>query len=95
MLHIVPLEFGDKCDIIMELNAGAGGQEAMLFTSEILHMYEAYALYKGWNIEQINVDLSPIGKPYIYTTCKIFDVAFYFEYCLKVSIHKFNTNYVK
>ena len=68
MLHVVPPDFGDQCDAIMELNAGAGGQEAMLFTGEIYNMYESFAAYKGWSFEQIDVDQSPVGKLYFYLT---------------------------
>ena len=62
MLHVVAPEFGDDSDILIELSAGAGGQEAMLFTGEMYEMYVNYAAYKGWSVEEINTDLSPVGK---------------------------------
>ena len=62
MLHVVAPEFGDDSDILIELSAGAGGQEAMLFTGEMYEMYVNYAAYKGWSVEEINSDLSPVGE---------------------------------
>lgn len=38
-----------------------GGQEAMLFASEIYDMYYQYCMYKRWNIETITLDSSDMG----------------------------------
>ena len=35
-------------DIELEISAGAGGQEAMLFCKEVFEMYQSYSLYRGW-----------------------------------------------
>lgn len=45
----------------LEVTAGVGGQEAMLFASEIFDMYIQYCNYKGWNTETIALDASDIG----------------------------------
>ncbi|XP_071099580.1 peptide chain release factor 1-like, mitochondrial isoform X2 [Haliotis cracherodii] len=51
----------DKNDIILEVSAGVGGQEAMLFTGEVFSMYENYAQYKGWVFQIIDYERSEIG----------------------------------
>ncbi|ODM89118.1 Peptide chain release factor 1-like, mitochondrial [Orchesella cincta] len=52
----------DACeDVILEVSAGVGGQEAMLFTSELFRMYENYAHYKGWEMDTTNVDTTELG----------------------------------
>ncbi len=47
--------------MFLEVTAGVGGQEAMLFASEIHDMYVQYCRYKRWNIETINLDTSELG----------------------------------
>lgn len=51
----------DHNDIVLEVTAGVGGQEAMLFCSELLHMYYKYATHKGWTISSIMDDKSETG----------------------------------
>lgn len=54
-----PANPNDKKDIIMEIRAGAGGDEGALFTAELFRMYHRYADKKGWKLEILNS--SPIG----------------------------------
>ena len=51
----------DKKNIIMEIRAGAGGDEAGLFAADLFRMYTRYAQAKGWNVEIINANESGIG----------------------------------
>jgi len=66
MLQIVSLLLpplvGDDSDIILEVNAGVGGQEAMLFTKEVFEMYMNYASFKGWSVNIVNYDVTDVGK---------------------------------
>ncbi len=48
-------------NIIMEIRAGAGGDEAALFASDLLKMYSRYAQKKGWNVSVINSHNNPLG----------------------------------
>lgn len=49
---LLPVERADTCNsIILEVNAGVGGQEAMLFAEELFEMYCNFADYKGWQVE--------------------------------------------
>ncbi|XP_047625849.1 peptide chain release factor 1-like, mitochondrial isoform X3 [Phacochoerus africanus] len=61
VLLLVPSEEADENDLILEVTAGVGGQEAMLFTSEIFHMYQQYAAFKRWHFEILEYFPSEIG----------------------------------
>ncbi|NWX71369.1 RF1ML factor, partial [Alca torda] len=61
VLLLIPSEETDKSDLVMEVTAGVGGQEAMLFTSEIFDMYQRYAAYKQWKFEILEYFPSEIG----------------------------------
>ena len=60
-LALLPKDANDERDIIMEIRAGAGGEEAGLFAADLFRMYSRYAQSKGWDIEIINVNESGIG----------------------------------
>jgi len=51
----------DEKDIIMEIRAGAGGNEAALFAADLFRMYSRYAQAKGWAIDIISMSESGIG----------------------------------
>ena len=57
LYRIVPNEPIDNNNIILEVTAGVGGNEAFLFAGEVFEMYERYATYKGWGFTVINEDL--------------------------------------
>ncbi len=48
-------------EIILEVRAGAGGEEASLFAGELAEMYQKYAENRGWNVSKINESLSTSG----------------------------------
>ena len=58
---LIPKDENDDKDIIMEIRAGAGGDEAGLFAANLFRMYSRYAQEKGWNVEIINTNESGIG----------------------------------
>ncbi|CAK1540204.1 unnamed protein product [Leptosia nina] len=47
--------------VVLEVTAGAGGQEAMLFAKELFEMYKAYADYKDWEVDIASFEESDIG----------------------------------
>jgi len=51
----------DEKDIIIEIRAGAGGNEAALFAADLFRMYSRYAQSKGWTIDIISMSESGIG----------------------------------
>ena len=48
-------------EIILEVRAGAGGEEASLFAEELAHMYINYAENQGWSVSTIDESLSAVG----------------------------------
>jgi len=48
-------------DIIMEIRAGTGGQEASLFAADLYRMYTKYAARKGWNVEALPSHPTELG----------------------------------
>lgn len=51
----------DEKDVIMEIRAGAGGNEAALFTADLYRMYSRFAEDQGWKAETINSSPSDLG----------------------------------
>jgi peptide chain release factor 1 len=60
-LALLPKDDSDKKDIIMEIRAGAGGDEAALFAADLFRMYSRYAQSKGLEVDIININESGIG----------------------------------
>src|SRR5258708_29595784 len=48
---LIPKDPNDEKDVILEIRAGAGGDEAGLFAAEVLQMYLRYAEKRGWKSE--------------------------------------------
>jgi peptide chain release factor 1 len=60
-LALIPKDANDERDIIMEIRAGAGGDEAGLFAADLFRMYSRYAQAKGWDVDVIDSNASGIG----------------------------------
>jgi len=60
-LSLLPKDPNDDKDIIVEIRAGAGGDEAGLFAADLFRMYSRYAQARNWQIEVINGNESNIG----------------------------------
>ena len=60
-IALLPKDLNDEKDIIMEIRAGAGGDEAGLFAADLFRMYSRYAQTKGWGIDIISLNESGIG----------------------------------
>jgi peptide chain release factor 1 len=60
-LALLPKDPNDAKDIIMEIRAGAGGNEAALFAADLFRMYSRYAQNRGWQTEIISMNESGIG----------------------------------
>ena len=48
-------------EAIMEIRAGAGGDEAALFASDLFNMYKRYGAMKGWGVEVIDFNQNSVG----------------------------------
>jgi peptide chain release factor 1 len=58
---LTPQDPRDKRDVIVEIRAGAGGDEAGLFAADLLRMYSRYAESQGWKTELINAHETGVG----------------------------------
>lgn len=59
---LLPKDPNDERDIIMEIRAGTGGDEAGLFAADLFRMYSHYAQLKNWKVEVIDANESSIGS---------------------------------
>jgi len=60
-LSLLPKDPADNKDIIVEIRAGTGGEEASLFGADLFRMYSRYAQAKRWQVEIIDSSQSEIG----------------------------------
>lgn len=60
-LHLLPEDLNDKKNIILEIRAGAGGDEASLFAQSLFSAYCAYAQSQSWTIDVISISEGNIG----------------------------------
>ena len=58
---LLPKDPNDERDVIMEIRAGAGGDEASLFAQDLFRMYSRFAEDRGWKLEVMSTSFSPIG----------------------------------
>jgi peptide chain release factor 1 len=62
MVLLLPKDPNDERDIIVEIQAGAGGDEAGLFAADLFRMYQRYAEKKGWKIDVMDGNISSLGN---------------------------------
>lgn len=48
-------------ELVLEVRAGVGGEEAALFAEELAHMYQGYAAEMGWQVRTLDESKSPLG----------------------------------
>ena len=60
-LELLELDPMDEKNVIVEIRAGAGGDEAALFAAELFRMYSKYAEKQRWKIDMMSVNESGIG----------------------------------
>ena len=58
---LLPKDPNDDKNVIVEIRAGAGGDEAALFAAELFRMYTHYAEARRWRVEVVNADETGIG----------------------------------
>jgi peptide chain release factor 1 len=58
---LLPCDPLDQKDIILEIRAGTGGDEAALFAADLLRMYTRYAESKGWKVEMLSSSITGVG----------------------------------
>src|SRR5213594_5122366 len=58
---ILPKDPNDEKNVVLEIRAGSGGDEASLFAQEVFRMYSRYAESQGWRVEVLSTSLSGVG----------------------------------
>ena len=58
---LLPVDPNDEKNVIVEIRAGAGGEEAALFAAEIKRMYTMYADKMRWKVEEIDTNENELG----------------------------------
>ena len=58
---LIPTDPDDSKDVIVEIRAGAGGDEAAIFAGDLYRMYDRYIETKGWKKELININEASSG----------------------------------
>src|SRR5208282_5348705 len=58
---LLPRDPNDEKNVIVEIRAGTGGDEASLFAGELFRMYSRYAESQGWRVEVLESSASSIG----------------------------------
>jgi peptide chain release factor 1 len=58
---LLPTDPNDEKNVILEIRAGTGGDEASLFAAEMLRMYGRYAERQGWRMEILGTSESGVG----------------------------------
>jgi peptide chain release factor 1 len=60
-LALIPKDAMDERNVILEIRAGTGGDEAALFAGDLFRMYERYAAKQGWKTEILSVNEGTMG----------------------------------
>ncbi len=60
-LSLLPKDPNDDNNVIMEIRAGAGGDEAALFGTELMKMYRHYADLNRWKVEEVSMNYTELG----------------------------------
>ena len=58
---LLPRDEADDRNVILEIRAGTGGEEAALFGAELFRMYERYAANRGWKFEILSLNDTGLG----------------------------------
>src|SRR4051794_30033964 len=59
--ELTPKDPNDEKNVVLEIRAGTGGDEATLFAAELFRMYSRYAETRGWRVEVIDLSESEAG----------------------------------
>lgn len=60
-IKLLPKDYRDERNVIMEIRAGTGGEEAALFAGDLLRMYLRYVERKGWKAEIMSSNPTDLG----------------------------------
>lgn len=60
-LELLPKDAADQRNVIVEIRAGTGGDEAALFAGDLFRMYQRYAQLHGWKVEVMSASEAELG----------------------------------
>ncbi len=60
-ISLLPKDPNEDNNVIMEIRAGAGGDEAALFGTELMKMYRHYADVNNWKVEEVDMNYTELG----------------------------------
>src|SRR5262249_34486734 len=60
-LALLPKDAMDERNVVLEIRAGTGGDEAALFAGDLFRMYERFAALQGWKVEVISASDGTMG----------------------------------
>src|SRR4030095_12290720 len=58
---LVPKDPNDQKNVVLEIRAGTGGEEAALFAYELFRMYTKFAEKQGWRVDVMSTSESDVG----------------------------------
>src|SRR6195952_3654454 len=60
-LALLPKDAMDERNVVLEIRAGTGGDEAALFAGDLFRMYERFAALQGWKVEVVSASEGTMG----------------------------------
>ena len=60
-LHLLPKDPNDEKNVVLEIRAGTGGEEAALFAADLFRMYGRFAQQRAWQVEILGVSHADAG----------------------------------
>lgn len=86
-LLLIPRDPNDDKNIIVEIRAGAGGDESALFSAELFRMYARFAEKNGWRIAMLNSNVTGVGG-YKEVTFEINGIGVYGKMKFESGVHR-------
>ena len=68
-MALLPKDPNDEKNVLVEIRAGTGGDEAALFAADLFRMYNRYAEKLGWRVELMSSNTTELGgfkRSYLY-----------------------------
>jgi peptide chain release factor 1 len=84
---LLPKDAADDRNVILELRAGTGGDEAAIFAGDLFRMYQRYAAFKGWRVEVISASDGEHGG-YKEVIANIFGAGAYAHMKFESGVHR-------
>ena len=84
---LLPKDAADDRNVILEVRAGTGGDEAAIFAGDLFRMYQRYAAFKGWRVDVISASEGEHGG-YKEVVANIFGAGAYAHLKFESGVHR-------